>query len=269
MEEIVLSRNDRFILSSTSKGNQIKWFKDNKYIKADTMGYEGFAEALTSELFGFIETDYSYIDYFLCSIKEVHNDVATTYNGCYSNNYLEDNESFISFYRLMKGRKKDLDILLKKYNGLDLVKFVVSEIYDITGLDCRDYLGFLTRFDALILNEDRHFNNICLVYNSEYNRYSLSPVFDNGLSLLSDTSDYPLGANVNVCVRNVKSKPFSTSFSKQVRYFDADLIRINYNGFLRSLDYYSDVFDNDSYKRARYVLLSRLSNTEGKLWKRV
>lgn len=29
---------DRFNLSSTSKGNQIKWFKDNIYLKADSLG---------------------------------------------------------------------------------------------------------------------------------------------------------------------------------------------------------------------------------------
>ena len=38
--ELDVSRSNRFSLSSTSKGNQIKWFSNNMYIKADTMGCE-------------------------------------------------------------------------------------------------------------------------------------------------------------------------------------------------------------------------------------
>ena len=37
MNTFRLSSNSRFSLSSTSKGNQIKWFHNTLYIKADTM----------------------------------------------------------------------------------------------------------------------------------------------------------------------------------------------------------------------------------------
>ena len=38
-----VSDEDTFVLSSSSKGNQVKWFKDNYFIKQDTMGYESIA----------------------------------------------------------------------------------------------------------------------------------------------------------------------------------------------------------------------------------
>lgn len=44
MKVFNVSRENRFELSSTSKGNQIKWVKGNKFLKADTMGYESIAE---------------------------------------------------------------------------------------------------------------------------------------------------------------------------------------------------------------------------------
>lgn len=43
-----LNEEDRFMLSSTSKGNQIKWYQAGKYYKADSFGYEGLAEVFTN-----------------------------------------------------------------------------------------------------------------------------------------------------------------------------------------------------------------------------
>lgn len=262
MLEIKVSESERFELSSTSKGNQIKWYRNDLFIKADTMGYEGFAEALTSELFKYIDTDYSFIDYFLCKIIEDDK----KYNGCCCKNYLSENEIFVSLYRLLQKADKNIDVTLKKLNGIELVDYVVNTVREITDVDIYDYLGFITKFDSLILNEDRHLNNINIIYDTGTGRYNLSPVFDNGLSLLSDTNDYELTRPINVLERKVKSKPFSTSFSKQVGYFDTELLKIDYSSFLKVLSVNSEVFDTKEKIRAREVLLHRLKSQEGKLW---
>lgn len=55
MKVIRVSKKDRFQLSSTSKGNQTKWYKDDMYIKADTMGYESISEVLVSEFYRFVD----------------------------------------------------------------------------------------------------------------------------------------------------------------------------------------------------------------------
>lgn len=256
---------DRFYLSSTSKGNQIKWFKNNMYLKADTMGYEGFAEALTSELLHFVVSDYDFIDYYLCNIIED----GKLYKGCYSSNYLKSSESFISIYRLLQKVDKKVDITLKKFKGKDLVDYVIDTVRLVSNIDCKDYFGYIVKFDAIILNEDRHLNNINLIYDNNYHVFRFAPIFDNGLSLLSDTTDYPLYTPINKCMESVKSKPFSTKFSKQVSYFDSDLLKIDFDGFLSSLNTNKDLFDCDEYKRAKDVILYRLEKMEGILWQRV
>ena len=47
----------------------------------------------------------------------------------------------------------------------------------------------LLEIDAFFLNEDRHANNIALLYNSRSGEYRLCPFFDMGLSLFADTFD--------------------------------------------------------------------------------
>lgn len=64
--------------------------------------------------------------------------------------------------------------------------YIVACVYKSTGVDIRGYLIILAYIDSLILNEDRHFYNICLIEKDE--EYRVAPIFDNGLSLLSDTS---------------------------------------------------------------------------------
>jgi hypothetical protein len=264
--DIYVSAKDRFELSSTSKGNQIKWFKDNTYIKADTLGYEGFAEALTSELLHYIKSDYSFIDYYLCTINEDDR----VYSGCYSDNYLKANESFISFYRILQQYDKNIDNLLKKYNGKDLINFVVNIIKQMSSIDCYEYLGYICKFDAIIYNEDRHFNNLNLIYNSISHTFSLSPIFDNGLSLLSDTHDYPLTTPYDKCMQLVKCKPFTTNFRKQYSYFsDLDLIKIDFDSFMNSLVENDKLFNSPEYIRAKNVLLKSLKSKEGIVWQRV
>lgn len=46
-EIVQLDEADRMLQSSTSKGNQTKWFRNNRYYKADSFGYEGLAEWLS------------------------------------------------------------------------------------------------------------------------------------------------------------------------------------------------------------------------------
>lgn len=257
-------KDDLFNLSSTSKGNQLKWFKNNFYIKADSMGYEGIAEVLVSELLLHTHTNYDFINYFLCSIRSTDR----TLSGCYSVNYLKENESFISLYRLLQLRHHNLGTELKRYNGKDLVNFVIEETKHVSGVDITDYLGFMIRLDALILNEDRHLNNINLIYDSDTEKYRLAPIFDNGLSLLSDIRDYPLIESIGRNINHVKSKPFSTSFKKQVSYINSDLLVIDFDGLDKALHDNADLFVSDEYRRARQVLIMQLRSKEGILWRK-
>lgn len=265
IKEIFVKKENRFHLSCSSKGNQIKWAIGRLFIKADTMGYEGISETLASELLSSVRGDYGFIKYYPCVINEE----GIKYTGCYSYNYLKDNESFISVYRILQKKNKDIDIKLKKYSGLSLVDFVAGQILSVTGVDCRDYFGFLAFLDYLILNEDRHFHNINMIYDRDSGCYKLAPVFDNGLSLLSDTNDYPLNIPNRINIRNVKAKPFSADFKKQASYFNVNPICIDYSDFMARLKNVSGNFESVEFNRAKSVLLSQLKNLEGRVWIRV
>ena len=71
--------------------------------------------------------------------------------------------------------------------------------------------------DAFFLNEDRHTNNIAVLYDTEKDCYELSPIFDQGLSLLADISyDFSLEQPLEDCTKRVEAKPFDSSFVQQV-----------------------------------------------------
>ena len=50
-----LTDEDVFLCSSSSKGNQSKWKRDNFFIKKDYLGYESIAEIVSAKLASCIE----------------------------------------------------------------------------------------------------------------------------------------------------------------------------------------------------------------------
>lgn len=256
-----------YLNESTSKGNQPKFIEGDWFYKEDSMGYESIAEALVSEFLSYVE-GIEFIDYYLDVIE---------YDGkrmecCKSKIYTTDGKSFVPVRKILNyyADKKELS----KKTGKALLDYVVDCVYKATNLDIRDYLRTLTYIDSIILNEDRHFNNICLVEDKNGN-YRVAPIFDNGLSLLSDTSqDYRYGVSLDILIRNVKCMPFVNSFSKQVSYFESRPLVIDIDGFLNKLDMVDADLDSyipfkqEGYERAKKVLLKRLKETEGTLWVR-
>lgn len=257
---------ERFELSSTSKGNQIKWVKGGKFLKADSMGYESIVEVLVSELESFIE-DFNYVDYSLCLIEED----GICYKGCVSDYFLSDNEYIISVYRILEqyfSSEEDLRRLCNK-SGKDLVIDIVKICSEVTGIEQGSIMGYFSKIiklDSIILNEDRHLNNI--VFIKEISKgYKFAPVFDNGLSLLSDTNRYSYGCNIPFMVRKVKAKPFSTDFSKQLKYFsEYEPLRIRYNDFLKRLEDCYVEFKTREFDRSVFILKTQLEKLKGVAW---
>ena len=95
----------------------------------------------------------------------------------------------------------------------------MQKVQEYTGLDVSTEIARLFAFDALILNEDRHTNNILFLYDPIQKSWELAPIFDHGLSLLSDLKDYPLGKPLTILMRKVKAKPLNSSFSKQLALY--------------------------------------------------
>lgn len=183
-EVMMVTKSERISYHSFSKGNQLKWFHDGKFIKLNNGDcYEDISEILVSYLLKFTSIK-NYVEYYPCEIVE---DGIMLGYGCYSYNFLNAGESDITFVKLFK--RKGIDIYHASYDD------VRDGLLEVTGIDFKPYIDACLCIDAITFNEDRHFNNLSVIYSN--GRYRHAPVYDNGMSCLSDVYVYPLSENIN------------------------------------------------------------------------
>lgn len=216
---IMVKLSDKYLVRvnrNSSKGNQLKWKKDDIWYKADNLGYEGLAEYMVSSLLK--KTNVAdFVEYDLTSIE--YNGIS--FCGCSSKSFLEPNEVLITLPRLFTMYLNE-DIYMEcerlDRTEVDCIKYVADHVSRITGLtDFGKHLTLLLEMDAFFFNEDRHFHNIAVIYNEETRVFSYCPIFDCGCALFSDTRMYyPLDKSLEECEAKVKAKPFSPSFDDQV-----------------------------------------------------
>lgn len=248
-------------ISATSiKGNQKKYIINNKYVKVDNFvdgWYESIAEVLISELQKYIKNGYPFVDYTFYNYKE-------KYSACISKDFLRG-KKLITLENLLDL----LDITFEYYSGVEGVQQVLGLMNMEYDLDIYDYLSYIIYLDALTLNSDRHLNNIAFIQNGIL--LKPSPIFDNGMGLLCSE-----GYDWNK--RNkVTAKPFSPSFKEQAKFFERDLIQIDYEGLLNklnevesSISLYVVLKEQQPYLNlAINVLKERLVETRGELWESV
>lgn len=200
-------------LNHSSKGDQPKWLIKNQYYKADHMGYESLSEYLVSELLKNLNIT-NFVEYTPVTIKYNGKELI----GCESKNFLKKGEELFTFERLHRAYTgKELYKTVWQMNDVkNRIVYTVDFIEKVTDLkNVGEYLTAIAEIDMLFLNEDRHFNNLSVIRNQK-NEFRLSPIFDNGLSFLSDTKiDYPLGTDIYQAISKIKAKPFSTDFDTQ------------------------------------------------------
>ncbi len=200
----------------SSKGNQLKWFYDGNWYKADYTGYEGLAEYIISRLLQFstLKED-TFVLYTLEEIKYKNH----IYNGVRSADFLSENWEIITVERLYQTHT-GMSLTQALWNISDArerLLFLVEEVERITGLkEFGNYLNQLFTIDALFLNEDRHLHNIAVLMNPD-GEFMYCPIFDNGAGLLSDTTmDYPMDEDVYLLIGDVEAKTISRDFNEQV-----------------------------------------------------
>ena len=176
IEEFSISDEYLVRTSGTSDGTQDKYFKDDYWFKLDRYGGEGIAETVASSILR--ESGLApklFVEYKPCLINGK--------SGCYSKNFLSEEESFITLYRLYKNvTGRDLATVCSKMDYDDAIEYVISFIKEQTNLDIHEYLANTFCLDMLILNEDRHFNNLGIIYDET--NFKIAPIFDNGKSFL-------------------------------------------------------------------------------------
>lgn len=208
-------------IQSTSKGDQRKWFYENEWLKGNKFGYEGLSEWVVYELLKRSNLDPNLlVPYYLCNI---HTDNGQILEGCYSRNFLNEGEELVTLQRILNSYGMDLEDVYQGYSiGArvgSVVRFLSNEL-DLRGLDV--YFQHMLALDAIVLNEDRHTNNIAFIRDIVTGNYRLCPLFDHGLSLLSDTTQYNDRYGLTMNMDSVKAKPFNEDFIQQYRALKVD-----------------------------------------------
>lgn len=198
----------------SSKGNQLKAVQDGIWYKADYCGYEGLSEYVVSNLLAHSNIKKS--EYVLYATEEIkYKNVK--YLGCKSKNFLKPGEQLITLERLFASQTGE-SLTKSIYHIADheeRLKFIVSQTERLTGLTAfGEYMCKLLTIDALFLNEDRHMHNIAVILKPDGD-YRFCPIFDNGASLLSDTTmDYPLTMDTSAAIDASHPKTFADSFDE-------------------------------------------------------
>lgn len=207
-----IKKNER----RSSKGNQLKWQKDDIWYKADYTGYEGLAEYVISHLLEYSTLkENEFVLYDLEEIKYKN----VMYNGTKSKNFIADDWQIITLERLFKNiyHESLYKSIYKIADHRNRLEFLVTQIKKITGLtEFGKYINKLFTIDAFFLNEDRHMHNIAVLMNG-MGEYDYCPIFDNGAGLLSDTTmDYPMNGEIIPMLTEVKAKSFCDDFEEQL-----------------------------------------------------
>lgn len=212
-----------FVMESAPKilGNSPKFLYDDFWYKVDTgCGYHGVAETTASLLLARtnLEKDYSF-SYVRYSFGEILYEGKMAF-ACKSKNFLKDNETVVTLFELLRVYNNNLFSFLK-YPSIPLKErlvFLVQCVEEITGLDRFDeYLGLMLEFDYLVLNSDRHLNNIAFI-RREDGTFNYCPLFDHGMSLFADM--YVPGDPVMTprkYMKSIPSKPFSVNFTSMLK----------------------------------------------------
>ena len=97
------------------------------------------------------------------------------------------------------------------------IEYVLRFIEQSCGLDVSDYLRKIIMLDMLVLNEDRHLNNLAVIFKEDH--FICAPIFDNGVSLLTANQSVNWNFSIEENVKRVIARPFSGSHERMYEYF--------------------------------------------------
>lgn len=210
--------SDRKIAETSSKGNQEKWLEGGRWYKLDQFGYEALAETFGSRLLesSNIEEDtpFRFTRYSMERLN-VHGRERT---GCSSENFLQPGEAIVTLSRLLRQHLgcPVADALARLSSDKKRMAFLAETTAEITGLkDFPQYLTLLFEIDALVLNDDRHLNNIAVLERD--GKFDYCPIFDQGAGLLSNMMYAPVDIVPKALISSARARPFQTTFNRQIR----------------------------------------------------
>jgi hypothetical protein len=140
--------------------------------------------------------------------------------ACRSKSFLNNNEVFITLENIIcriYGVENAQDYIWSFQDiGIRFNKLVEAvRIYTHEQLDITLYLQKIFYFDMLILNRDRHLNNLGVIVNIQSKKFREAPIFDNGQSLLGGYHGYVYSLGIENTIKKQNARTISGSFINQ------------------------------------------------------
>lgn len=206
------------VAATSSKGNQEKWYDaaSDHWYKLDTGAFEARSETIASVVLthsNLSDLGFSSVPYQIEKVR-IH---GREQIACVSPIFLHPSEEIVSLAHLLKTEPGvDYQRIFHSRSSIPLrMQTLVEQVEQITGLTrFGAYLTLLFEYDALILNDDRHLNNIAVLYTPTGYRYC--PLFDHGAGFLLDPAAYAFDIETNALVKQAIAKPFRCKFYTQV-----------------------------------------------------
>ena len=206
------------IAETSSKGSQEKWLDNGKWYKLDQFGYEALAETFSSMLLEYSniekDTPFCFVRYNMEKLL-VHGRERT---GCSSENFLKPGESIVTLSHLFKQHLGGsvAEVLGRLTSDKKRMIYLAEATADITGLcDFPQYVTLLFEIDGLVLNDDRHLNNIAVI--SKGDTFDYCPIFDQGAGFLSNVMYSPMDIVPKSLIASAQARPFNTTFNRQIK----------------------------------------------------
>lgn len=186
------------------------------------MKYEGLAEYYVSVMLEHSDCT-NFVKYRRC--------VVNNRKGCYSLNFLNDNEQLITFENLyyMNTGLSLASKIMRLNDVSDRIAFTKKAIQRYTDLNVSKYVDTLLTLDYYTRNNDRHLNNMAVIMCQS--GYKEAPIFDNGAAFFSNYQIFEPWLTLEGCLDVCTAKLFSGSFEAQYRCinpaikFDIDAVK--------------------------------------------
>ena len=233
----------------STKGYSKKAFYQDKWYKVSAGTFNAQAEVIASRL----AKHTSLTKYIVYNICKVNGEWGTMSDDFIKNRRRETIKSLHA--KLLQSPIEDIE---SQITGKDLFNYIRKFIQDSLNLDITEDVNLMLRFDAIILNEDRHFRNFEFVEIAE-NKWEMIPPFDFDCSFFSQVEDWN-----EIKTYKPKSQPFFTTHKEQIKFMntlsDKRLILSPFN----PSEIVKNVWD-DAYQLGKPEILFYLESIKGGL----
>ena len=194
-----------------SKGQQEKYYRNGYWYKLDSRYNEGTIEYVVSVILKHSNIK-DFVFYNICTVNNK--------KACRSKTFLSKNETFLTLETILcdvYGLSSADNYLYAITNVKDRFDCLVDAVKKYTNnqLDITSMLRIILYLDLLILNRDRHLNNIGIIVDISNGNYRTAPIFDNGLSLLGGLNGEVYNYGLQYTIQRQSARTISGSFVSQ------------------------------------------------------